>query len=188
MKPGDNDHGLRMARAGRRQLGAFARDHVARRQEAVLRASGGHWRRRRILPPWRCQVMRAFVACRCILAIASESRRSCRHRPPPRAARRRRQRLRVPRASDGKPDLTGVWQGGSTQRGTWEEANTGRRRRRQRARSRRRPWCCPRTTGRPGAKARRISPGPRRKFWRPTTSEASTIRPRAVCRRAFRER
>jgi hypothetical protein len=31
----------------------------------------------------------------------------------------------VPRASNGKPDLTGVWQAGSTRRGTWEEANTG---------------------------------------------------------------
>ncbi len=31
----------------------------------------------------------------------------------------------VPRASDGKPDLTGVWQGGSTLRGSWEEANGG---------------------------------------------------------------
>src|ERR1043165_667084 len=31
----------------------------------------------------------------------------------------------VPRASDGKPDLTGVWQGGSTMRGSWEEANGG---------------------------------------------------------------
>ena len=31
----------------------------------------------------------------------------------------------VPHASDGKPDLTGVWQPGSTQRGSWEEANAG---------------------------------------------------------------
>jgi hypothetical protein len=31
----------------------------------------------------------------------------------------------VPRASDGKPDLTGVWQAGNNQRGTWEEANGG---------------------------------------------------------------
>jgi len=31
----------------------------------------------------------------------------------------------VPRASDGKPDLTGVWQGGTDRPGTWDEANTG---------------------------------------------------------------
>jgi hypothetical protein len=31
----------------------------------------------------------------------------------------------VPRASDGKPDLTGIWQGGSTVRGSWQEANQG---------------------------------------------------------------
>src|SRR5215813_12274946 len=31
----------------------------------------------------------------------------------------------IPRAVDRKPDLTGVWQGGSTVRGAWEEANSG---------------------------------------------------------------
>jgi hypothetical protein len=31
----------------------------------------------------------------------------------------------VPRAPDGRPDLTGVWQGGSTTPGSWDEANGG---------------------------------------------------------------
>jgi hypothetical protein len=31
----------------------------------------------------------------------------------------------APRGPDGKPDLSGVWQGGSTVRGSWDDANSG---------------------------------------------------------------
>jgi hypothetical protein len=92
------------ARDGR-ALGARARDHSAGRQEAVLRAAGrdGRWRQ------YACrggEVMRGLILLS-ILAVAS----------PQNAPRR----SPVPKAFDGKPDLTGVWQGGSTQRGSWEK-------------------------------------------------------------------
>ncbi len=31
----------------------------------------------------------------------------------------------IPRMPDGKPNLSGVWQGGSTRKGSWDEANSG---------------------------------------------------------------
>ena len=43
----------------------------------------------------------------------------------PATAPAQRSKSAFPRMSDGKPDLSGVWQSGSTQRGTWEEANRG---------------------------------------------------------------
>src|SRR5690348_9574796 len=49
-------------------------------------------------------ILFALLACSCFAAA-----------PPTKA----------PRGADGHPDLTGVWQGGSTRRGNWEEANTG---------------------------------------------------------------
>ena len=42
-----------------------------------------------------------------------------------RGAARPSSKSAAPRASDGKPDLTGVWQGASNRRGTWDEANSG---------------------------------------------------------------
>jgi hypothetical protein len=58
--------------------------------------------------------MRAFVAA--ALAVIAVS---------PGSTFAQTAKSRVPRAPDGRPDLTGVWQGGSTQRGSWEEANRG---------------------------------------------------------------
>jgi hypothetical protein len=69
--------------------------------------------------------MRALVVA-AVLAIGSvPGPLSAQTTPGPNPAAKTPAKSVVPRASDGKPDLTGVWQGGSTQRGTWEEANGG---------------------------------------------------------------
>jgi hypothetical protein len=62
-------------------------------------------------------MMRGVLLC-AILTIAFSSIPAFSQAPPQRVAP-------IPRASDGKPDLTGVWQGGSSTPGSWEEANRG---------------------------------------------------------------
>ncbi|HME99312.1 MAG TPA: hypothetical protein VKK06_05505 [Terriglobia bacterium] len=64
-------------------------------------------------------MMRGFIAIS-ILAVSLCPAPMSAQTSPPAAVKRA-----IPRASDGKPDLTGVWQGGSTQRGSWEQANGG---------------------------------------------------------------
>jgi hypothetical protein len=63
----------------------------------------------------RALVLASFVAASAIALVAQA--------PAPRP--RSTAASTVPRAVDGKPDLTGVWQGGSNRRGTWDEANNG---------------------------------------------------------------
>jgi len=64
------------------------------------------------------------VATAAILAIVGLSgSMSAQTSPPTRA--KTSGKSAVPRTREGKPDLTGVWQGGTTIRGSWEEANTG---------------------------------------------------------------
>jgi hypothetical protein len=65
---------------------------------------------RRLLVP-------AIVAAMSCSGCSSPSTSDAASTPAPASA--------VPRAADGKPDLTGVWQGGNGRRGTWEEANSG---------------------------------------------------------------
>src|SRR5439155_11600669 len=87
----------------------------------VLRAAGGDGRRRKCScrggAVMRGFVVAAIVALACWPASAPAQTAAARGNASAKGA--------VPRASDGKPDLTGVWQGGSNQRGSWEEANAG---------------------------------------------------------------
>src|SRR5262245_62601569 len=63
--------------------------------------------------------MRRFLTAAVVAMAVSSSVAS------PQNAAKAPQASIVPRLSDGKPDLTGVWQGASNRRGSWEEANSG---------------------------------------------------------------
>jgi hypothetical protein len=65
----------------------------------------------------RAIVLATVAAMSSIVLVAQAQAPAPRPRSPAPAA--------VPRDIDGKPDLTGVWQGGSNRRGTWAEANNG---------------------------------------------------------------
>jgi hypothetical protein len=69
--------------------------------------------------------MRGVMAAAFLAAAWWPASTSAQTAPRPAAPARAAARTAVPRAADGRPDLTGVWQGGSTQRGSWEEANGG---------------------------------------------------------------
>jgi hypothetical protein len=66
-------------------------------------------------------MMRAFALSAAIAIVAAVS-------PSPAPAQvkaKARATSAVPRAADGHPDLTGVWQPNSNRRGSWEDANSG---------------------------------------------------------------
>src|SRR5438128_6559692 len=105
-----------MARTRRRQLGTFPRDHFVRRQEAVLRPAGRH-RRRRKYSGRGGTIMRALIATAIVTMALLPVSMSAQTKAPAKST--------VPHTSNGKPDLTGVWQGGSTVRGNWDDANGG---------------------------------------------------------------
>src|SRR5262249_37029380 len=106
--------GIRLACAGRVQLGAFANGDLRQeRQEAGVGPTGRQWRRR------QHAAGRASVAERTMKTLLCGSAVACLLFSAPALAQP------VPRTPDGKPDLSGVWQPGSDRPGTWAEANQG---------------------------------------------------------------
>jgi hypothetical protein len=68
-------------------------------------------------------VVAGIVAAACLPASLSAQTPAA--QAPASGAARTSPNGSVPRTSEGKPSLTGVWQGGNNRRGTWEQANSG---------------------------------------------------------------
>ena len=120
MKPGDTDDGLRVARARRRRIGRIrARSRLRRREEAVLRASGGYGRRRSCSCRGGAVMRGVHVAAwsSSAIVVRAVSISASRHRAPAKRA--------VPRAAGREAGSDRCVAGRQQQRGTWEEANGG---------------------------------------------------------------
>src|SRR5262249_17491595 len=108
------DQRYRMAGQGRLQCGAFAGNYVAFRQKNDLWPAAQHRRWRR--GSGRGGAMMRGLPLPLLIQLVSSSWAPAQAKAVANG---------VPRAADGKPDLTGVWQGGSNVRGAWQEANSG---------------------------------------------------------------
>src|SRR5262245_34507087 len=105
-------YGNGLAGSRRFKLGALSRNHFSRWEEVDVRSSFRDWGRW-TCPSRGCEVMRRFLVTAILVLAFSVVNLFAQPGSP------------VPRGPDGKPDLTGVWQGGSTLRGNWEETNAG---------------------------------------------------------------
>ena len=85
-------------------------------EEDDVRSTGRHGRRRRHSGRRRAMTRASLAAALLAVGWRGYGRG---------AGTARRRRRDVPRTANGKPDLTGVWQGGSTLPGAWDEANAG---------------------------------------------------------------
>ena len=66
----------------------------------------------------RILVVAALIEVIVFPAVGAAQQAPQQDKAPPASAK-------IPRTADGRPDLTGVWQGGSNRIGTWETTNTG---------------------------------------------------------------
>src|SRR5262245_59214691 len=104
-----------MAIQRRHELGTVERDHTTLRKENGVWPAGRYGRRRRFARGGGALMRRIVLAL--LVGIASLAVLV--------TAPNQENSVAVLRASAGKPDLTGVWQGGSNVPGPWQEASSG---------------------------------------------------------------